>query len=118
MDGEPWMLWTRLPFQALFALWVLWSAEIWPVKSEAELEPHARIQVASRGTRRYVCADQFSVFGDTTVNRIASAISFVLLFCSSFASANPSRTEEAEALRRDLMSIVAIAEQQVWTIDR
>ena len=45
-------------------------------------------------------------------------MSFVLLFCAAFASAHPSQTEEAEALRRDLMSIVAIAEQQVWTIDR
>jgi len=30
MDGEPWMLWARLPFQFVFAGWVLWAAEIWP----------------------------------------------------------------------------------------
>ena len=35
MDGEPWMLWARLPFQAFFALGVAWAGGLMPrVRSE------------------------------------------------------------------------------------
>ena len=44
-----------------------------------------------------------------------SFVLFVLLF---IRQCEPQPDREAEALHRDLMSIVAIAEQQVWTIDR
>ena len=30
MPREKWLLWARMPVQFLFALWILWSAEIWP----------------------------------------------------------------------------------------
>ena len=30
MDGEPWMLWVRMPIQFILAMAVSWTAGIWP----------------------------------------------------------------------------------------
>ena len=89
-----------ITLSSLFALWVLWSAEIWPVKSRPNWNRTLRFRKASPGTRRYVCADQFSVFGDTIVNQCICDV-FCSLFLLFIRQCEPQPDKEAEALRRD-----------------
>ena len=36
MPKERWILWLRMPMQFVFAGWVIWVADLWPIKAPAE----------------------------------------------------------------------------------
>tara|TARA_B100000029_G_scaffold435953_1_gene450303 strand:- start:1489 stop:1944 length:456 start_codon:yes stop_codon:yes gene_type:complete len=48
MPKEKWLLWARMPFQFVFALGVLWSANIWPRTSFTPPEPPSPQSIAEK----------------------------------------------------------------------